>query len=71
MGVNGTDTTPAGETGGLAVVDIRNTTNPHLVARAASPELGGRVYTASWSPSGRALVSFSAQNQTAFVYRFV
>jgi hypothetical protein len=69
-GVAGTDTPPAGETGGLAVVDIRDPAAPALVARVASPERGGRVYTASWSPSGRFLVAFSAQNQTAFVYSF-
>jgi hypothetical protein len=69
-GVAGTDNPPVGETGGVAVVDIRDPTAPVLVARAASSERGGRVYTASWSPSGRYLVSFSAQNQTAFVYAF-
>jgi hypothetical protein len=70
-GVAGTDTPPVGETGGLAVVDIRDPAAPTLVARAVSPETGGRVYTASWSPSGRFLVSFSAQNRSAFIYSFV
>ena len=69
-GVAGTDTPPAGETGGIAVVDIQHTTAMRVVGRAASPERGGRVYTATWSPSGTRLVSFSAQNASAFVYSF-
>ena len=69
-GVAGTDEPPEGETGGIAVVDIRRPTAPTLLARAASPILGGRVYTASFSPSGGWLVAFSAQNQTAFVFAF-
>lgn len=70
-GIVGNDTPPVGETGGLAVVDIRDPAAPSLVARAASPDRGGRVYTAAWSPSGRFLASFSAQNQSAFIYSFV
>lgn len=62
-GTMGTDTPPLGETGGLAVVDIRDTTAPVLVARAVSPERGS-------CPFGRFLVPFSAHNHSAFVYAF-
>jgi hypothetical protein len=79
-GVVGTDQPPAGETGGMAVIDIRDIHNMSVAARAPSPVRGGRVYTASWSPSqcfGQQrttteyfFVSFSAQNQSAFIYSF-
>ena len=63
---------PDCETGGISVVDIRDPTHPQLLAQAPSSLHGGRIYTASWAPGdGHYLVSFSAMNETAFVYQFV
>ena len=61
---------PGDSLGGLAIASIKPPTAPTLLTRVGSPR-PGHVYCASWSPSGRYLVSFSAQNRSAFVYEFV
>ena len=61
---------PGSTLGGLAIASVKSPTAPTLLTRVSSPR-PGHVYCASWSPSGRHLVSFSAQNRSAFVYEFV